>query len=127
MTQIPALTSAIQAYFDLMYDAVDDNYPSVFHDEAIIHGMRDGKLTVWSAQKFRDVIKGRPSPKSMQSPRDEAIIRIDCTSEDMATAKVRVRIGQTCFIDELTFHRFPDRFKVTSKAYHIAQVFPEGS
>jgi hypothetical protein len=63
----------------------------------------------------------------MQSPRDEAIIRIDCTSQDLATAKVRVRIGQTSFIDELTFHRIDGRFKVTSKAYHIAQTFPPGT
>jgi hypothetical protein len=110
-----------------MYNAEDDSYPTVFHDEAIVHGIRDGKLTVWSAQMFRDIIKGRPSPKSLQSPGDEAIIRIDCTSDDLATAKVRVRIGQTCFIDELTFHRIEGRFKVTSKAYHIAQIFPPGS
>jgi len=46
---------------------------------------------------------------------------------ELATAKVRVRIGQTCFIDNLTFHRIDGKWLVTSKAFHIARVFPPGS
>jgi hypothetical protein len=69
-------------------------------------------------------MRSRPSPKSMQSPREEFILRIDCTSQDLATAKVRVRIGQTRFIDELTLHRIEGRFTVTSKAFHVDSIIP---
>jgi hypothetical protein len=121
---IPAITDSIQAYFDLMYDSDDTRFPAVFHEGAIVQGMRDGTLTIWSAQAFRDIMRSRPSPKSMQSPREEFILRIDCTSQDLATAKVRVRIGQTRFIDELTLHRIEGRFMVTSKAFHVDSIIP---
>jgi hypothetical protein len=46
---IPAITDSIQAYFDLMYDSDDTRFPAVFHEGAIVQGMRDGTLTIWSA------------------------------------------------------------------------------
>jgi Putative lumazine-binding len=97
MDQIESIASAINGYFDLMYDADDNRFPEVFHGACLVHGMRDGKLTAWSASEFRDVIRGRPSPAAMKSPREQEILTIEHTAPDLATAKVRVRIGQTGF------------------------------
>ena len=55
MDQIQIIASAINGYFDLMYDADDNRFPEVFHGASLVHGMRDGKLTAWSAPEFRDV------------------------------------------------------------------------
>ena len=71
MDQIESIASAINGYFDLMYDADDNRFPEVFHGACLVHGMRDGKLTAWSASEFRDVIRGRPSPTAMKSPREQ--------------------------------------------------------
>jgi hypothetical protein len=127
MDQIQAIASAIHGYFDLMYDADDNRFPEVFHDAALVHGLREGKLTAWSAADFREVMRGRPSPAATKSPRDQEILTIEHTAPDLATAKVRVRIGQTCFVDHLVFHRIDGKWRVTSKAFHVAQVFPPGS
>ncbi|HLY88636.1 MAG TPA: nuclear transport factor 2 family protein [Acetobacteraceae bacterium] len=127
MDQIQNIASAINGYFDLMYDADDNRFPDVFHDTCLIHGLRDGTLTAWSASEFRDVMRGRPSPASMKSPRDQEILSIEHTAPALAAAKVRVRIGQTCFIDYLIFHCIEGTWRVTSKAFHIARVFPAGS
>jgi hypothetical protein len=89
--------------------------------------MRDGKLTVWPASEFRDVMRSRPSPAAMKSPRTQEILSLEHTAPELAAAKVRVRIGQTCFIDHLIFHRIDGKWLVTSKAFHVAQVFPPGS
>lgn len=118
---------AIEAYFDLMYDADDSRFPTVFHESCQIHGMRDGKLVIWSAPEFRQLMQGRPSPASMGSPRHQEIIRVDEISHDMAAAEVRVRIGQTCFLDQLILHRIGDDWLVTSKGFHVEQVLPPGS
>ena len=48
MDQIQAIVAAINGYFDLMYDADDNQYPAVFHDACVVHGMREGKLNAWS-------------------------------------------------------------------------------
>jgi hypothetical protein len=127
MDQIQAIASAINGYFDLMYDADDNRFREVFHDACLVHGLREGKFIAWSASEFRDVIRGRPSPASVKSPRDQEILSIEHTTPELAIAKVRVRIGQTCFIDYLTFHCIHDRWLVTSKAFYVARVFPPGS
>jgi hypothetical protein len=127
MDQIKTIASAINGYFDLMYDADDSRFAEVFHDACLIHGMRDGKLTAWSASEFREVMRNRPSPAAMKSPRDQEIFSIEHTVPDLASTKVRVRIGQTGFIDHLIFHRIDGKWLVTAKAFHIARVFPAGS
>jgi Putative lumazine-binding len=127
MDEIQAVTLAINGYFDLMYDADDDRFHDVFHGAAVVHGMREGKLTAWTASEFRDVMRSRPSPAAMKSPRDQEILSIEQTAPDLAIAKVRVRIGQIGFLDHLTFHRIDGKWLVTSKAFHVARVFPPGS
>jgi len=119
--------SAIEAYFDLMYDSDDSQFPEVFHELCQIHGMRDGKLMAWSASEFRKLVASRPSPASMGSPRQQEIVRVDEISPDMAAAKLRVRIGQTCFLDHLILHRIDGKWLVTSKGFHVEQVLPPGS
>jgi len=127
MDQIQTIAAAITGYFDLMYDADDDRFLEVFHDACLIHGMRDGKLTAWSASEFRDVMRNRPSPAAMKSPREQEVLSIEQTARELATAKVRVRIGQTGFIDHLVFHCIDGKWLVTSKAFHVARIFPAGS
>jgi len=118
---------AIEAYLDLMYDADDSQFPEVFHELCQIHGMRDGKLMAWSASEFRKLVGSRPSPASMGSPRQQEIMRVDEISPGMAAAKLRVRIGQTCFLDHLILHRIDGKWLVTSKGFHVEQVLPPGS
>jgi hypothetical protein len=127
MDEIQTIASAINGYFDLMYDADDNQFSEVFHGTCLVHGMRDGKLAAWSAAEFRNVMRNRPSPAVMKSPRDQEILSIEHTAPELATAKVRVRIGQTCFIDHLIFHRIDGQWLVTSKAFHVARVFPPGA
>jgi hypothetical protein len=127
MDEIQTIASAINGYFDLMYDADDSQFLEVFHGACLVHGMRDGELAAWSASEFREVMRGRPSPAAMKSPREQEILGIQHTVPNVATAKVRVRIGQTCFVDHLIFHRIDGKWLVTSKAFHIARVLPPGS
>jgi hypothetical protein len=127
MDQIQPIASAINGYFDLMYDADDNKFLDVFHDACLIHGLREGKLAAWSAAEFRDVMRNRPSPAAMNSPREQEIISIEQTVPDLAIANVRVRIGQTGFVDHLIFHRVDGKWLVTSKAFHVARIFPSGS
>jgi Putative lumazine-binding len=98
--QTQAVLSAINGYFDLMYDADDELFPTVFHPSSLIHGIRDGSLVVWSAAEFRELMRNRPSPAAMNSPRDQGILNIELPVSDLSAATVRVRIGQVCFVDQ---------------------------
>ena len=126
MSHVQAIASAIDGYFNLMYNSNDDQFPKVFSDSCLVHGIRDGKHTAWTAVEFRDIIRNRPSPAAMKSPREQAILSIEQTAPDLALARVRVRAGQTGFIDHLVFHRINDKWLITTKVFHVAQVFPPG-
>jgi Putative lumazine-binding len=121
---IGALLQAVQRYFDLMYDSDTSRFDRVFRPSAQLHGFQEGQMSMWSAQKFKEVIAGRPSPKSVKAPRQEEILLLDFASATQALAKVRVRINTIVFIDYLTYHRIDGEWMITSKAYHVESRHP---
>lgn len=112
---------AVKNYFDLMYDCDVSKFSSVFRDTAQLHGFREGKMTVWPAAEYRQILAGRQSPKSLGASREEEILMIDVASDTQALAKVRVRINTAIFVDYLTFHKIDGKWQITSKAYHLQQ------
>ena len=102
---IAGLLHAVQRYFDLMYDSDTSRFESVFLPSAQLHGFQEGQMSMWPAQKFKEVIAGRPSPKSVNAPRQEEILLVDFASPTKAMVKVRVRINAVVFVDYLTYHR----------------------
>lgn len=113
------LTDAVQRYFDLMYDSDVTRFDRVFRASAQLHGFRAGEMTMWPAATFKEIIAGRPSPKSQNAPRQEEILLVDFASTDQALAKVRVRINAVVFVDYLTYHRIDGDWLITSKAFHV--------
>jgi len=113
------LTDAVQRYFDLMYDSDVTRFDRVFRPSAQLHGFRDGQMTVWPAATFKDIIAGRPSPKSQHAPREEEILLVDFASADQALVKVRLRINTVVFVDHLSYHRVDGDWLITAKAFHV--------
>lgn len=113
------LLEAVQRYFDLMYDCDVSTFDRVFRPSAQLHGFREGEMTVWPAETYKDILSKRQSPKSQNAPREEQVLLVDFASVTQALAKVRVRIGATHFVDYLTYHRIGSEWLITSKAYHV--------
>ena len=118
-SNVSGLTAAVQCYFDLMYDSDVARFDGVFRASAQLHGFREGEMTMWPAQTFKEILAGRPSPKSQNAPREEEILLVDFASADQAFVKVRVRINTVVFIDYLTYHRIGAEWLITSKAFHV--------
>ena len=116
---IAGLTGAVSRYFDLMYDSDVSRFDRVFRASAQLHGFREGQMTMWPAATFKEIIAGRPSPKSQNAPRQEEILLVDFASSDQALVKVRVRINANVFVDYLTYHRVEGDWLITSKAFHV--------
>lgn len=112
------LLGAVQRYFDLMYECDIETFDQVFRTSAQLHGFREGQMTVWPAETYRDILSKRQSPKSQNAPREEQVLLMDFASATQALVKVRVRIGPTLFTDYLTYHRIGGDWLITSKAYH---------
>jgi putative lumazine-binding protein len=118
------LLKAVQRYFDLMHDSDTFRFDRVFRPSAQLHGFQEGQMTMWPAQKFKEVIAGRPSPKSLNAPRQEEVLLVDFASPTQALVKVRVRINAVVFVDYLTYHRIDGEWLITSKAYHVESRHP---
>jgi putative lumazine-binding protein len=119
---VEGLLAAVRRYFDLMYESDLRHFDRVFAPTAQLHGFREGRLTMWSAGQFKDVMASRPSPHALKAPREEAILSVDFAAPDQAVAKVRVRIGATVFVDCLAYHRADGEWLITHKAYNVDRV-----
>ncbi len=124
--QLPlqSLAQAVQRYLDLMYDSDISRFDQVFHPTAQLHGFQEGRMTMWPAQTFREVMAGRPSPKEFNAQRQEEILLLDFASPTQAMVKVRVRINSVVFVDHLTYHCIDGAWLVTAKAYHVESRLP---
>lgn len=90
---------------------------------AQLHGLRDGKLVVISNAEFRALLAGGLPPQALGAPRAQAILAIDVASPDQAVAKVRVRIGATQFVDQLSYHRIDGTGRITATSFHIERTY----
>ena len=81
-SSIESLTAAVQRYFDLMYDGDTSRFDRVFRPTAQLHGLRDGKMAMFTASGYKELTAGRPSPKSLNAPREEEILLMDFASPD---------------------------------------------
>ena len=118
-----SLLTAVEAYFETMFDADLDRFDRLFAPSATLHGLRDGVLRVLPAADYRSLLAANPSPKSKAASRLEEILLIDFASPEQALAKVRVRIDQILYVDYLCFHRVSGAWRVTAKAFHVEHRF----
>lgn len=123
MNQTATTMTTIGDYFSLAYDPSSREFDNVFHKDCTIQWLRDRQFESFTAEEYRSVIYERPSPSSLNAPRDEAILSISNISENLSAATVRVRIGKIAFIDHLVLRAIDGKWLITSKASYVAHVF----
>ena len=114
-----SLIAAVERYFEMMFDYDVGRFEEVFAPTAQLHGLRDGKLRVLTANQYRALLAAGPSPKSKNAPRHQAILLIDIASASQALVKVRVLIDATMYVDHLAYHRIDNAWLITAKSFHI--------
>ena len=125
-SDVSGLTEAVQAYFQLMYDCDVSKFGRVFAPTSQLHGFRNGEMTVWPADTYKEVLAKRTSPKSIKAERRDEILLMDFASPTQALVKVRVKIAGTQFVDYLTYHRIDDTWLITGKGYHVESIEAAG-
>jgi hypothetical protein len=95
---VDGLLRAVREYFDLMYDSDVSRFDRVFRPTAQLHGLRNGKMRMLTAQAYRELLATAPSPQSQGAPRQEEMLFLDITSATQALVKVRVRIGALVYV-----------------------------
>src|SRR5437763_16989668 len=74
---VDGLLRAVREYFDLIYDSDVSRFERVFRPTAQLHGLRDGKMRMLTAQAYREFFATAPSPQSQGAPRAEEVLFLD--------------------------------------------------
>ncbi len=112
------LEAALQLYFDGLYEGDADKLGRVFHAEAHLFSVADGKLADLPLEKWFELVRSRGSAKAADLPRNDWIVHIDRSSPTTAFAKVNCQIPPRYFTDYLTFVKLADGWRIISKTFH---------
>lgn len=118
-----ALYKAIDVYLDAIYFCDVDKLDAVFHSAASLFDADEGKIFVDPIASFRQDVATRPSPASVDQPREEEIILVDFLSAKSATVKLRLRAHDNIFVDHLSFVLDENGdWKIVAKVWHLESV-----
>jgi len=114
------IQDAMQLYFDVMYECDLEKFDRIFHPASSLFTSKDGVLTLRSFSTYRAELEKRMPPKSLGQPRIDEVLTIDLLSPEIALAKVRVRIHEKIFIDNLNLLKLDGCWMIVAKIYHHA-------
>src|SRR5262245_66040149 len=90
-----ALFAAVDAYFETMFDADLERFDRLFAPTAMLHGLCDGALRVFTTADYRSLVALNPSPKCKNEPRLEEILVWDLASEVLTLCRVGVVLSSS--------------------------------
>ena len=114
------IENIIRIYLDLLYKGDVDLIKSVFHQEATVSSISDGKIISINMEGFRKRVATRESPESIGETRHDKIILIDISSPTTAIAKVECMILKNHYTDYLSFIKVSEKWGIISKVFHMS-------
>lgn len=117
------LLKAISVYFDAIYYCNVEKLDQVFHSASSLFDADNNKIFVDPIASFRQDVATRPSPASVNQPRNDEVILIDFLSTKCALVKVRLQAHNNIFVDHLSFIEDEQgQWKIVSKVWHLERV-----
>ena len=92
-------------------------FDQVFHADCVLYSTQDGKTVVRPYQAYREMVQGRASPQSLNAPRLDKIMMIDVLSEEMALAKVELRLFDNIMVDYLNINKVDGQWIILAKHF----------
>ena len=114
------IETIIRIYLDLLYKGDVDLIKSVFHQEATVSSISEGKIISINMEGFRKRVATRESPESIGETRHDKIILIDISSPTTAIAKVECMILKNHYTDYLSFIKVCEKWGIISKVFHMS-------
>ena len=114
-----AIEATIQTYFDGLYEGDTVKLASVFHPTSSLTWDQEDKLMVISRDAWLQAVRDRPSSKSRELARDDAILLIDQSGPTTAFVKVKCQIPPRYFTDYLSLIKVEGRWQIVQKIYAL--------
>jgi hypothetical protein len=114
-----AIEACIQTYFDGLYEGDADKLGSVFHETSALTWEENGKVAVLPRDAWLDAVRKRPSARSRELVRDDAILMLDQSGPTTAFVKVKCQIPPRYFHDYLNLLKIDGRWSIVQKIYAV--------
>ena len=110
-----AVRAAVEHYFQGHATGQGEHFRKVFHPDAKLFFMRDGKLTQWTSEEYISRAAGKPAPDEAQ--RKRKIDSIDITG-DSAFVKLTLDYPSVVFTDYMSMLKIDGRWMIVNKTFH---------
>lgn len=116
-SEISQLETAVQHYFDGLYEGDVEKLGRVFHAKASLFIANDGALVALPVPEWFARVAARASPQSQGAPRDDRILLIDRAGLVNAVVKISCMLPPKSYTDYLSFIKFDGRWQIVAKSY----------
>ncbi len=114
-TDIGALLTIAQAYFDAAYEMDADAFASIFHHSSSVTKVgEDGNVSVTPVAMWLAAVRNMTSPKQLGLARHDEILSIDVVRE-LALLKLKLQIPPRYFTDMLSCLKVNGTWKIVQK------------
>jgi hypothetical protein len=110
-----AVRAAIEHYFQGHATGQGEHFRKVFHPDAKLFFIRDGKLTQWTSEEYISRAAGKPAADEAQ--RKRRIDSIDITG-DSAFVKLTLDYPSVVFTDYMSMLKIDGRWMIVNKTFH---------
>lgn len=122
MAREAELNEAIDVYYRGLYHCDVGLLDMVFHPDSTLFDVDEDVVTVDPYPAWREVVRTRRSPASVDQVRDEEVLEIDWLWERAASVRVRLRVLDNVFTDHLSFVDGPDGWQIVAKVWHLERT-----
>lgn len=114
-SDVSALRSIAQAYFDAAYEMDAEKFASLFHPSSSVTKIgEDGDMSVTPIATWLAAVRGMRAPKQLGLERDDQILSVD-VEKDLAVLKVKLRVQPRVFTDMLSCLKVHGTWKIVQK------------
>ncbi|UHQ21662.1 nuclear transport factor 2 family protein [Lysobacter sp. 5GHs7-4] len=114
-SDVSALRSIAQAYFDAAYEMDAEKFASVFHPSSYVTKIgEDGDVSVTPIATWLAAVRGMRAPKQLGFERDDQILSVD-VEKDLALLKVKLQVQPRVFTDMLSCLKVHGAWKIVQK------------
>jgi hypothetical protein len=113
------LLNVWNTYRDSIYQGDADGLARIFHPDASMFYVVDGKTTVTPIGKYIEVVRNRVAPVKSGAKRDERLVSLAVPSVDSAVLTATILILGKSFTDQLVMLKADGAWQIVAKAYHL--------
>lgn len=114
-TDVDALRSMAQTYFDAAYEMDADKFASIFHPLSFVTKVgEEGTVSVTPIETWLAAVRNMKAPKELGLERHDEILSIDVVRE-LALLKLKLQVPPRYFTDMLSCLKVNGTWKIAQK------------